>query len=306
MIRVEVLLSRIFENARQIAAQTGVALWPVIKADAYGLGTREIARALANVADGFCVFALNEAIAADIWNQTGKPSLALGPAEPRRLQEYLIHHVRPSVIDVPTATALREAHPALCLDTGMQRFTCSPSEAPAVIEAGNIAEVFTHATRMEHVNALQQWAAAQGRKLMLHAAATAMLGEPRAWLDAVRPGLGLYTGAVRITAPLIETHTSQGPVGYTGFTTVRHGVIPVGYTDGLRRGQCRINRQPRRILEVGMQTAFVEISEHDQMGDLVTLLDDHLTPAEIAKSWGSSPQEVLLSLTRTAQKTYLK
>ena len=64
----------------------------------------------------------------------------------------------------------------------------------------------------------------------LHAAGTALLGIPEARLDAVRPGLALYRGAVRVSAPLAEVHASAGPVGYSGFTpsTGRHGVILAG------------------------------------------------------------------------------
>jgi alanine racemase len=287
---------RIRENVEVIARQTGVEVWAVIKADAYGLGARVVGPLVGDLVSGFCFFRLSEAIAADIWNLTHKPSIAVGPPDSDDPEDYLRHHVRPAVASVEQARLLRRADPILAVDTGMHRFACPRDQVGAVLEAGGCREAFTHATRMEHVRQLQD--ATDGYDLKLHAGATALLHEPAAWLDGVRPGLAMYEDAIRVTTALHEVHASSGPIGYTGFTAPRHGVIVVGYSNGLRPGRCLINGQSRRILEVGMQSAYVEVGPADRAGDEVVLLGEGLRPQDLSPDWGCSPQDVLYRLAR--------
>jgi alanine racemase len=287
---------QIRRNVQAIARKTGVEVWAVIKADAYGLGARAIGPLVGDLVSGFCFFRLSEAVEADIWNRTGKPSIAVGPPDSGDPEDYLRHHVRPAVASVEQARLLRRADPILAVDTGMHRFACPPDQVVAVLEAGGCREAFTHATRMEHVQQLRDLT--QGHGLKLHAAATALLSEPGAWLDAVRPGLAMYQDAIRVTTALHEVHASGGPIGYSGFTAPRHGVIVVGYSNGLRPGRCLINGQSRRILEVGMQSAYVEVGSEDRAGDEVVLLGDGLTAQDLSPDWGCSPQDVVYRLAR--------
>src|SRR5207249_1272045 len=115
---------------------------------------------------------------------------------------------------------LRRANQVLSVDTGMQRFACPRDQIDAVIRAGDIKEASTHATRLEHVERLVELVVRRGMKL--HAAGSSLIHEPRARLDAVRPGLALYAGAVRVSTHLAEAHRSCGPVGYSGFTSSHH------------------------------------------------------------------------------------
>jgi alanine racemase len=120
----------------------------------------------------------------------------------------------------------------------------------------------------------------------------------------VRPGLALYRQALRVSAHIVEARNSAGPAGYSGFVVPRHGVILAGYSHGLRPGPCQINGQRQRILEVGMQTSFVELAPQDRVGDEVLLLGDELTPESIAASWGTTPHEVLVHLSAAGQRGY--
>src|SRR5688572_22406743 len=303
-VNVDVDLARIVQNVRAIREKVAVYVLPVIKADAYGLGAWQVASALADVANGFCVFSLAESEASELHTLTDKPTMALGPPTSTDPDWYLRRRVRPAVTTVEDARALRRANPILCVDTGMQRFACPPNQIEAVIEAGDIHEAFTHATRVEHAERLVELLG--GRGITLHAAATALLDEPRAYLDAVRPGWAIYRGAARVTTPLVETHAATGPAGYSGFTstTGRHGIILAGYSNGIRPGPCAVNGQRRRIIEVGMQSAFVEIGPSDKPGDDVVLLGDELSETDIAAAWGTSPQEALLQLARSGQRKY--
>ena len=53
-----------------------------------------------------------------------------------------------------------------------------------------------------------------------------------------------------------------------------------------------------RVLEVGMQSAFVEIGPRDRAGDEVVLLGDGIAPGDLAAAWGCTPHEALLPVLR--------
>ena len=297
-LRVTVDLARVRRNAADVAARVRVPVWATIKADAYGLGAAEVARALRDVPGvaGFCVFALDEATSIDLWNLTGKPAIALGPPATLDPETWVEAHVRPAVSTVDGALQLADARPILCVDTGMQRFACPPERVDEVIAAGAIDEAFTHATRLEHVTRLRELTA--GRRMVRHAAATALLEEPAAYLDAVRPGLALYQGAVRVVARLADVRRSAGPIGYTGWVseTGHHGVILAGYSQHLRAGPVIVNGRRQRITEIGMQSAYVTLHPDDRVGDEVVLLGAGVTETDVAAAWKATPHQALLTL----------
>jgi alanine racemase len=299
-VSVNLDLDRVRRNTAEVKARVGVELWATVKADAYGLGAARVAEALAGGVDGFCVFSLEEATAIDLWNRTGKPAIAMGPPTTLDPQAWIAAHVRPAVTTVDQARTLADTDPILCVDTGMQRFACPAAEVGAVLEAGRIREAFTHATRVEHARRLRQITA--GHSLKLHAAATALLNEPEARLDAVRPGLALYQGALTVTAKLLEARRSSGPIGYGGWTseTGHHGTIGIGYAHGLRPGPVTVNGRRQRTAEVGMQSAYVTLDPADRVGDRVTLLGDGLTEFDVATAWGTPPHQILLSMAKLA------
>ncbi len=145
------------------------------------------------------------------------------------------------------------------------------------------------------------------RKIKLHAAGTARCSnEPDAWLDAVRPGLALYEGAATVTTPLVEVRDSDGPAGYTGFLAHRHGVILCGYSNGLRPGPCLVNSKLARILEVGMQSAFIEIPRSAKVGDRVTLLGGKITENLLASHWSCGAHEVCVRMGMMGIRKYVE
>jgi len=301
-VQVRIDLGRIRENAASIARRCGVDVIAVVKSDGYGLGARQVAETIADLVSGFCVFSLSEALAADLWNVARKPTLSLGPSVGIDAGDLAAAGVRPAVWTAGEARRLCQAKPVLCVDTGMQRFACPEQDVKAVISAGGIDEAFTHATRIEHVGILRSIVG--DHRLRLHAAATSLLDEPAARLNAVRPGLAIYRGAARISCRLVEVRDGGRPAGYTGFIADRFGVILCGYSQGLRRGPCVVNGQRRQVLEVGMQSAFVEIGTGDRNGDEVIFLGDGLAEAEVATAWKCSEQQVLATMTGSGMRSY--
>jgi alanine racemase len=301
---VEIDLDRVVQNAEAIKRKTQTAVLAVVKADAYGLGASRVAAAVADVVDGFYVFHLDEAIGAGLDRWPGKKVISL--TGDVAVEVFCEARVRPVVWTVEQASRLRAARPVVSVDTGQQRFAVAAETAEAVRTAAGADEAMTHAIRPEQV---RQFLAVTGSwsGVTRHAAGSALLDEPDCRLDAVRPGLALYRGAVQVRTALVDARDSTGPAGYGGFRVPRFGIILVGYSHGLRPGPCRVNGQVRRVIEVGMQTSFVEIGPADRIGDRVEWLtggEETDLPA-VAGAWGVSQQEVLVRLTGSGIRQYV-
>jgi alanine racemase len=298
-VSLHVDLDRVRANAAALRARLGsaqVEIYAVVKADAYGLGASRVAEALAPLVDAFYVFDLAEARAADL-ARFGRRILALDhPWQLHTPAEYRAQRVTPIVYSVARASALRDCAPVLAVDTGMHRFGCPAEDFGAALSAGAITEAMTHASRPEQVDALRTLA--RGRPLKLHAAATSLLDTPAAWLDAVRPGLGLYRGAVTLRASIVECRDVAGAAGYSRFAATRVGILPLGYSAQIRPGPCLVSGERCQIREVGMQTCFVDVGPNARPGLEVTLLGDGLTEADLATAWGVSEQEVIMRISR--------
>src|SRR5256885_1284794 len=78
-ITVRVDPARVRANAEGIARRTGVDVYAVVKADGYGLGGREVARAVRDVVYGYYCFGVREAVDAGL-KELGKPVLAMAVA----------------------------------------------------------------------------------------------------------------------------------------------------------------------------------------------------------------------------------
>lgn len=299
-----VSLHRIRSNAQAIRAATGVPLIGVVKANAYGLGAVAVADAIQDLVDAWYVFSSIEAAVIRLWDITRKPTLCAIVADTEQIDHLRSHHVRPGVWTLDQLRRYASLGPVLSVDTGMQRFAAPAEQLDALLNAHRFTEAYTHASKPEQAHALRDRLA--GRGLKLHAAGSALLHDPTCRLDAVRPGLALYDGAVRVSIPLVDARISRGPIGYTGFLAAHHGVILRGYSDGMRPGICRINGRPQRIIEVGMQSAFVTLDAKDKAGDEVVLLGDDLSLADVAEATKSSPHETLVRLASMGERSYTK
>jgi alanine racemase len=279
----------------------GKPIIAVIKADAYGLGAEAVVKALGDLVEAFYVFDAAEAVAAQTQSQTGKRCIALNGSWTNP-GDYRSANVCPVVWSVDRARQLRQTGPVLSIDTGQQRFSATIAEASAVQKAGDCSEIMTHAVNRDQVETFRDCTdMLDVPGATLHAAGTALLGQPRAWFDAVRPGLALYRGAVTVRTRIVEVRDSNSPAGYTGFMLPRFGVILIGYLNGMQKGTCRVNGVWRQIVEVGMQSAFVELGPADRVGDWAVLLGScegspAVTEGDIARAWGRSEQEVLVRL----------
>lgn len=294
-IIVTVDLDRIRASAEQIRARTGVPLIAVVKADAYGLGAARVAEALEPIVDDFAYFTLDEARA------VGRPGLVMGPPDGQPA-DYRELRLRASVSDRAEISRFAGQPVAVNVDTGMQRFGCRPEELDDLLERSSAKEVFTHAVDASSAELLRSLRG--DGALFMHAAASALLNCPEAWLDAVRPGLALYEGAVRVSGRLMAVREPRGPMGYTRFECRRVGILQCGYANGLRAAPVLVNGRRQRILEVGMNTCLLSVDPADRAGDEVVLLGDGLTEAELGVELNARPHEVLCRYTELGVRHY--
>ena len=296
LMQVTVNLDQVRAAAESIRRRTGVGLIAVIKADAYGLGALRVADALAPVVDEFAYFAVAEA------REVGRPGLVLGPPEGKPA-EFLELNLRPAVATRADAEKFVGMRVSIKVDTGMQRFGCPADRLDDLVSRCDVADYFSHAVTVDAIDQLRS--ACRGRGRPLHAAATCLLDYPQTWFDAVRPGLALYRGALRVAARLHSVRDTAGPVGYTGFQCPRVGIILAGYSNLISLGPVLINGRRQRFLEVGMNTSFVTVDRADKPGDEVVLLGDGLTEAEVSRHLGVREHEVLCRYAAMGPRHYV-
>ncbi len=295
-VTVTIDLERVRANADAIRTRTQVPLIAVIKSDAYGLGAEPVAEALHEVATEFAYFSVDEAAV------VRRPGLLIGPMQGADPQLCAALDVRPTVENESDARACARIPVTVNLDTGMQRFGCDLDRVRAIVAHGNVRDIFTHANSPAAARQLEQSCRPFG--VPLHAAASALLDAPEAWLDAVRPGFALYDGAVRVATRLTHVRETLGGVGYTGVEAGRIGVFLAGYSHGVRPAPVVINGRRQRMLEVGMNTTIVSAHPDDRVDDEVLLLGPALAAQELASELHVRPHEVLCAYTSIGQREY--
>ena len=211
--------------ARNVAALGGLAAparyAAVVKADAYGHGAIEVARALAPNVAMFCVYRLDEAVALRAAG-IATPILVLGPVESHDLAALVESRAAVAlwstggfVRDLGRAARAsgRRAPVHVKIDTGVTRLGLDVRRAPAALaryeddDALDVRGVFTHLAAAEELESaythaqLERFAAATAssrdrfaaRGVVAHAAASAAaMLYPQARLDMIRAGIATY------------------------------------------------------------------------------------------------------------------
>lgn len=236
---VEVDLSAIEHNIRQIGALNRSGVMAVIKANAYGHGAVQVARAALQagrtMANGsqlgiwLGVARVEEALEL---RRAGidTPILLLGFTPPGRIAEAVQNRIAITVWDpeqVKQASAAGQltgqpAHVHIKVDTGMGRLGVRPEEVVALARLvaglpGVIFEgLFTHFARADEIDlaptesqerefrqVLAGLEAAAHKPLLVHAAnSAASLVRPSACFNLVRPGIAIYGLHPSMACPL--------------------------------------------------------------------------------------------------------
>jgi alanine racemase len=269
----EVDLGAVRHNVRTLKRKAPTSrLMAVVKADAYGHGSVEVARACIEAgADSLAVVTVEEG--AEL-RRTGldAPILVFTDLSPDRLPLAVEHRLAVTAHSIPSARRIA-AHPGLevhlKVNTGMNRWGVEPSEVGEArkILGPQLAGVYTHfasadsdeETTKRQISRFESVLAAQpfGGVLVHAANSAATLWYPRSHYDCVRPGVALYglhpkgdggdpaaedlrpvmalksyVAAVRRLAP--GDGVSYG-LTFTAEEPIFAATVPVGYAEGYRR-----------------------------------------------------------------------
>ena len=233
---------------------------------------------------------------------------------------------------------------ALHVDTGMNRQGLTPEEALALAQGRSSFPSLDVDLLMSHLGSgtapddprnaaqltrfLEVRPAFPDARASLAASAGAFLGKAYRF-DLVRPGISLYGGGpferpdarlkavARLTAPILDIrHLRPGDiVGYGASVRVerptRAAVVAAGYADGVIRaakagGAAWLDEARRPLLVVNMDLTVIDIGDADAaIGQPVELLGPHAQLDDLAAAAGTVAHEVLVRLSRRAERSYL-
>jgi alanine racemase len=341
---VEVDLANLVANARTVqAAADGAALLPVVKADAYGLGAVQVARALESLDPwGFAVATLPEAI---LLRNAGIrcPILVFTPATPDQLPDYREHDLR-AVLDLPAAAAVWDRPFHLEIDSGMGRcgVRWDATDLLAAFDVPHLEGAFTHfyAADRGSDTVVEQWsrfgralASLERRPSLIHVANSAGAWRLPERADLVRPGIFLYGGehapdlpkplpVATVRAPVVSMRRlpAGATVSYGGDwaaprdTTV--ATLGIGYADGVPRSvqhKAHVLLGGVRRPVVGRVTMdFIMVDAGDaavRVGDVATVIGadstEVITIDEFAAWSGTVAYESLTRLATRLAHTYV-
>jgi alanine racemase len=337
-VSVAALAHNLAIAARQAA---GARVWAVVKANAYGHGLEAALRGFA-AADGLALLEFDHALRLREAGWTRPVLMIEGPfdaadvADAAQLGLSLVVHRRQQ-IDWLAAHDGAPIDVWLKLNTGMNRLGVSPSECgplhrtlsalPAVRRVGLMTH-FADADRPHGIDAplerfLQATRGLDAPKSVANSAA--LLANPAARLDWVRPGIMLYgasavagrpaaaaglRAAMSLRSELIGVQSLRAgdTVGYgSGFVApapMRIGVVACGYADGYPRvaptGTPVVvaGVRTRTVGRVSMDMLTVDLGPVPQadVGAPVELWGEALPVDEVAEAAGTLGYELLCAL----------
>lgn len=312
---VDVDLDALRANAQTVAARAGAPLLPMVKADGYGLGAVQVARALEGLDPwGFGVATTDEA---RTLREAGvrRPILVLSPLAPWMAAECLTHLARPAIGDIASLEAwlaLGDAPFHIEVDTGMSRAGFRPQDPVALARLHQLLRnasgwegIFTHfhSADTDPASAAAQWEMFQrvvtglGRRpRLIHASSSAGVFAGRQFSgDLARPGIFLYGGRVagvipdpvaRFQARVIAVRRVQpGDTASYGatWTAVRPttlATIGAGYADGILRSLSNRGR-----VQIG-EDVFPIAGRVTMDMTIVDVGDTPVAVGDVATIWG--------------------
>ncbi|HET7480794.1 MAG TPA: alanine racemase [Rubrobacteraceae bacterium] len=270
----EIDLSAIRHNVRSLKARAPRSrLMAVVKADAYGHGAVEVARAAVEAgADFLAVVTVEEGMELRRGGVT-VPVLIFTDLAPEKLPLALEHRLAVTAHSITSARRI-SARPGLTVhlkvNTGMNRWGVEPDEVGEArkVLGDQLAGVYTHLASadsdeeatLRQLSVFDKVLAAHSfGGALVHAANSAgTLWHPRAHYDCVRPGVAVYglhpagdTGdpaqegmrpAMQIKSYVAAVRRLEPGAGVSyGLTfrareTMYAATVPVGYAEGYRRG----------------------------------------------------------------------
>ena len=320
-------LTAIRRNAETLRrAACGAELWSVVKADAYGHGAVDVARAALEAGStALCVATPAEALAL----RSAFPDarvVVMGP-----LSANDVATARDARLElVAGAGEVPEGVPVhLKLDTGMGRWGVSELPSPT----RDVVGVMSHLASAEADRAFTELQIERFREatdglggVVRHLANSAgTLRYPAASFDAVRCGIALYgispfgtssaddglVPALRWESyvALVKRLEPGESTGYgRRFVAERPtwiGIVPVGYADGFRRDlsgtEILVGGERRNVVgTISMDALAVDLGHEQPLGTPVTLIGDGVLIEDHARVAGTIGYEIATGLDSSA------
>ena len=304
-------------------------LWAVVKADAYGHGMIDCARAaLEEGARALCVATVSEGV--ELRGALPKARIiVMSSLGPRQEEDAKGHQLEITISSPRIPDGLR-VHAKL--DTGMGRWGM-PIDAASNLPSHAFTGIMSHLATADEPD--EQFAREQIKlfesiasrfpEATCHVAnSAATLRFPEAHFDAVRCGIALYglspfgdDPATHGLEPVLSWKSYVAlvkelePGASTGYgrrfvadRPIRIGVVPVGYADGWRRGLTGTEvlvgeRRSRVIGTISMDSFAVELAD-ERDGTPVTLLGDGIRAEEHARLLGTINYELTCGIERSS------
>jgi alanine racemase len=309
--------------ATLLRALDGAELWAVVKADAYGHGAADVARAaLGAGAAALCVATIPEGLA--LRNDYREPRIVvLGPASsPDEVAQAREAGLELAIGggEIPEGVRVH-----VKLETGMGRYGLS--ELPAL--GGDVVGLMTHLATADTDPAFARQqverfadATREFAHLQRHVAnSAAALRLPEARFDAARCGIAIYGLSPFGTdpaddglEPVLSWHSALAQVKQlapgesTGYgrrfiaeRPIWIGLVPVGYADGFRRDltgtQVLVAGAPRRVVgTISMDSFAVELPGELRVGTPVVLLGHGVLAEAHARIAGTINYELVCGI----------
>jgi alanine racemase len=344
--RAEIDLARLVANVAGLRQRLApnVQILGVVKADAYGHGAVPVARALAPVVEGLAVSLSEEGFELrSAGLQT--PILVMGGVYGHAHRDLVAANLVPMVSDPADVRAFARAAASLGVraslhlkvDTGMSRLGIRLERVDDLLAAAaaepsiQVTGFATHLAAAEEEDptftqeqlarfdaALLRARAYLPGPLLVHAAnSAATLCHPASHHLAVRPGLALYQGVMRLVSAVVSLRSIQpgDAVSYGHLwraqrpTTV--ATVPCGYADGYPRrltghGEVLVSGKRCPVLgAVCMDMIMVDVTDVSaKLGDEVVLLGGDVTAAELAERAGLIEYEITCGISKRVPRVY--
>ncbi len=330
--RLAIDLSAVVANWRALDAMTACETGAVVKANAYGLGAVEVARALARAGVRKFFVAVAEE-GAELRRAVGPGPVILVFSGHMEGDSDLIrdHDLTPMINSVDQMLRHVERTPrqsfGIQLDTGMNRLGIEPEEWAALRDIAiaqmpilimshlACADEPDHPMNAKQLRIFRELTAGIDVPRSLSATGGILLG-PEWHFDLTRPGIGLYGGlpfaqaqpVVTLDLPVIQIRelAPGETVGYGNTWTAprrsRIATVAAGYADGLIRAM-----GPRAWLyhgdtacpvrgRVSMDLITVDVSGLAHEPERLTILGRQQGVDELARAAGTIGYEILTSL----------
>jgi alanine racemase len=312
-----------------LAALAGAELWAVVKADGYGHGAADVAKAAIRAgATALCTATVAEALVLRAEFPTTR-MLVLGPASDTEIEQARQARVELVVSDDRSLPEDVPLH--LKLDTGMGRYGLSELPEPPLQIVGLMSHLGTaDSDRRFAEQQIERFleATAPFPGYVRHLAnSAAALRIPCARLDAARCGIAIYglspfgtDPAEDGLEPVLSWRSELAQVkllqrgqstGYgRRFLAERPtwiGIVPVGYGDGFRRDltgtDVLVGGEPRRVVgTVSMDSFAVELPGRLPAGTPVTLIGEGLLAEQHARAAGTITYELVCGIESSPER----